>query len=167
MADAAPAWCFPAATRRGLGGFARRREGGFWVGSDGGDAESDGEGQATTALRLGGGATWIQGMPRSSANPGLCDATPLALGVDGTGHVDQALTCWATSCRCSAPAATHCLLGHRGSGRSIDGGCLFLVPDELPGWIPHANERRAQHQPSVPRPSVRVGHPDAQHALGS
>ncbi len=35
---------------------------------------------ATTALRLGGCWTWTQGRPRSSANPGLGDATPLALG---------------------------------------------------------------------------------------
>ena len=34
---------------------------------------------ATTALRLGTSVTSTQGRPRSSANPGLRDATPLAL----------------------------------------------------------------------------------------
>ena len=50
---------------------------------DGGDAGRDREGQATTALRLGGRGMWPQGRPRSSANPGPSDATPLALGKGG------------------------------------------------------------------------------------
>ncbi len=36
--------------------------------------------RATTAMRLGWGGDGTQGRPRASANPGLEDATPLALG---------------------------------------------------------------------------------------
>ncbi len=41
-----------------------------------------------------GCGTWTQGRPRSSANPGLTDATPLALGMAfGKGEKAAALEC--------------------------------------------------------------------------
>ena len=43
-------------------------------------------GAATTALRLGSLGALTQGRPRSSANPGLGGATPLALGCLRGGH---------------------------------------------------------------------------------